>query len=195
MVLKGKKIARIYVKQNSFIRRCQKQLALSNSKWDKKHIKGNLEIPFQQNSFHQQKKYIIPQFILGKEREKWRYAKIFFLLFLHTVNHYAQQSSEPKKSVHVASPLIDPLLMELELDEGANVKLRLSFLGEKVATTLKQVDHFGSEEDLARNNFCKLLKTCCIVNNTITNIFFLVVNFTRLEFGAVCIIVFPSGLV
>ena len=129
------------------------------------------------------------------EGKIFTYAKIFFLLFLHTVNHYAQQSSEPKKSVHVASPLIDPLLMELELDEGANVKLRLSFLGEKVATTLKQVDHFGSEEDLARNNFCKLLKTCCIVNNTITNIFFLVVNFTRLEFGAVCIIVFPSGLV
>jgi len=74
--------------------------------------------------------------------------------------------------------------MELELD-GANVKLRLSFLGEKVATTLKEVDHFGSEEDLGRNNFCKLLKTCCIVNNTITNIFFPVVNFTRLEFDAV----------
>ena len=131
----------------------------------------------------------------SREREKWRYAKIFFLLFLPTVNHYAQQSSEPKKSVHVASPLTDPLLMELELDERANVKLRLSFLGEKVAATLKEVDYFGSEEDLARNNFCKLLKTCCIVNNTITNIFFLVVNFTRLEFGAVCIIVFPSGLV
>lgn len=49
--------------------------------------------------------------------------------------------------------------MELELN-GANVKLRLSFLGEKVATTLKKVDHFGSEKDLARNNFCKLLKTC-----------------------------------
>lgn len=49
--------------------------------------------------------------------------------------------------------------MELELN-GANVKLRLSFLGEKVVTTLKKVDHFGSEKDLARNNFCKLLKTC-----------------------------------
>ena len=45
--------------------------------------------------------------------------------------------------------------MELELDERANVKLRLSFLGEKVAATLKEVDYFGSEEDLARNNFWK----------------------------------------